>query len=52
MSGYVTVICALVGALVYALVVQSKLAELGRLVFFAAMIAIMIAFSGHMAHLF
>jgi hypothetical protein len=52
MNALVPVICALVGALVYALSTPAKIAELGRLLFLAATIALMFAFSGHVAHLF
>lgn len=57
MNALVTVICAIVGGLVYALASpaptrRTVLAELGRLMFLAAMIALMIAFSGRTTHLF
>ncbi len=52
MTALIPVLFALVGALLYALTTPTKLAELGRLTFLAAMIATMIAFSGHVAHLF
>lgn len=57
MNALVAVICAIVGALVYALATptptrRTVFAELGRLTFMAAMIALMFAFSGRSVHLF
>jgi len=58
MKGYITVLCAIVGALVYVLATATppgraaKFSELGRLTFFAAMIALMMAFGVHVANLF
>ena len=58
MNALIPVIAALIGALLYALASppqptrSARLAELGRLTFLAAMIALMFAFSGHVAHLF
>jgi len=57
MNALVTLICAIVGALVYALATpaptrRAVFAELGRLTFLAAMIALMFAFAGRSVHLF
>lgn len=58
MNALVTVICAIVGALVYTLATpapparRSVFAELGRLTFLAAMIAIMFTFASKTTHLF
>ena len=57
MNALVTVICAIVGALVYAFATpapgrRSGLGELGRLTFLAAMIALMFALAGRSIHLF
>jgi len=55
MNALVPVICAIVGALVYALAATPrlvKLAELARLLFMAAVFALMFAFAGRSIHLF
>ncbi len=57
MNALITVLAAIVGALVYALATpaptrRAVFAELGRLTFLAAMIALMIYFSGRTTHLF
>lgn len=49
--GWVTALFAIAGALVYALAANPKVAEIGRVTFFAAMIALMIALSGHVARI-
>jgi hypothetical protein len=51
MTALLLVLWLLVGAYVYAFG-NPKLAELGRLVFFAAAIALMFALSGRTVHLF
>lgn len=51
MNALIPVICAIAGALVYALT-PPKFAELGRLVFMAALFALMFAFAGRSIHLF
>jgi hypothetical protein len=43
--GMLAVIVAVIGALIYALATQPKIAELGRLTYHAAMIGLMVAFA-------
>jgi hypothetical protein len=52
MNEWIPVIVALVGALVYALSAPPKIAELGRLLFMAAVFALMFALAGRSVHLF
>lgn len=48
----VPALCAIVGALVYALSSNAKAAELGRVLYLGAVIALMIAFTNRTVHLF
>lgn len=50
MIAVVPLVAAIVGALTYALSSNTKVVELGRLVFFAAMIALMVASASHVVH--
>lgn len=52
MIALVPIICAILGALAYALSANGKVAELGRLVFLASMIALMISFASHTVKMF
>jgi hypothetical protein len=52
MNALIPVLCALLGALVYALAAHPKLCELARLLFMGAVFALMFAFAGHSVHLF
>lgn len=53
MNALIPVLCAIAGALVYALSSKNpKLAELGRIVFLASTFALMFAFAGKSIHLF
>lgn len=47
MIALLAILFAIAGALVYALSGNAKLAELGRLTFLAAMIALMLEFAKH-----
>jgi hypothetical protein len=51
MNALIPVLCAIAGALVYALA-NPKLAELGRLLFMASVFALMFALAGRSIHLF
>ncbi len=52
MTALLPVIAAILGALLYALSANPKLQELGRLLFAAAVFALMFAFAGRTTHLF
>ena len=52
MIALVPIICAILGALAYALSANAKVAELGRLLFLASVIALMFAFSAHTVKMF
>jgi ABC-type transport system involved in cytochrome c biogenesis permease component len=52
MNALIPVLCAIAGALVYALASHPKLGELARLLFMAAIFAVMFAFAGRSIHLF
>lgn len=52
MNALIPVLCALAGALVFALAAHPKLSELARLLFMAAVFALMFAFAGHSIRLF
>lgn len=47
---YIPLLFAIAGVLVYALVTNSKLAEIGRLVFFAGFLVTMWTLAGHTLH--
>lgn len=44
---YLSLLVALIGALVYAFSVNAKLAELGRIMFFCGLLAFLIGLPGH-----
>jgi hypothetical protein len=52
MQVLVPVLCALVGALVYGISSNAKACELGRLLYGAALIALMLALTNRTLHLF
>lgn len=52
MVALVPIIAAIAGALVYVISANAKAAELGRLVFGAAVLALMLNLAGRTVHLF
>lgn len=52
MIALVPVICAILGALAYAISKSEKTVELGRLLFLASMIGLMISLAAHVVKLF
>ena len=49
MTIYVSLLVALIGVLVYAFAANPKLSEIGRLSFFAGLLAFLIQFSGRVS---
>lgn len=47
MTAYISLVFALVGAVVYVLASQSKVAELARLAYFAGLLAFLLGVAGH-----
>jgi len=52
MNALIPVLVAVAGVLAYALASNAKVAEIGRLLFFAGVLALMFAFAGRAVHLF
>jgi hypothetical protein len=52
MNALIPVLCAIVGALTYALSTNAKIVEFGRLLFMASVFALMFAFTSRTVHLF
>lgn len=48
---YLSLLIAVIGVLLYALSANPKLQELGRLAFFAGLLAFLLGFSGHLVPL-
>ena len=47
MTSYLSLLVALVGVLMYALSANPKLQEIGRISYFAGLLAFLLGFSGH-----